>query len=481
VQITIPWSQYGQLFFANCKDIEVSVFDIVSYTPGIIVAHSNNIKFNAIGLDTAPYAPDKVIEFYNCTECEVKNSAYRANECINVILSSNFTIQNNDLGWSDYGISISSSTDCSIFDNDFENQQIDAIVVSNSEDISLLNNTFFSNRLGIDVYNSRNVLAANNRLDVNIVNAIRSWNNEEFKIYGNSIWGGEKGIVSEYSRNSSISNNQLREISDACISLYGSDNLTVNRNNCGDSEYGIIGGDIKHSVLDNNEFYHTDVGIFIEDSNNCNISRTYSATSLQGIWIVQGYDILVKDNTILNANIGIFSESVSYAGPYESYGVVSSKFINNTCMYGVFGIKIIDSSNCSVENNNLNYNDYGLNFQNVDMISILNNSCLFNNELGIWIQNSINCTFRFNLIQNNTLYGISFENCHNNTLSHNAFLYNNLGGSSQAYDDTGTNFWYNIGLGEGNYWSGWNSGLGAYSIDGPGSAADSFPLDSNPL
>ena len=50
---------------------------------------------------------------------------------------------------------------------------------------------------------------------------------------------------------------------------------------------------------------------------------------------------------------------------------------------------------------------------------------------------------------------------------------------SQAYDDTGTNIWYNIDLSEGNHWSGWNSGLGPYSIDGPGNAEDPFPLDTS--
>ncbi|MHA2255563.1 MAG: right-handed parallel beta-helix repeat-containing protein, partial [Candidatus Heimdallarchaeaceae archaeon] len=271
--------------------------------------------------------------------------------------------------------------------------------------------------------------------------------------------------------NSIITDNTIREIEDACIYLFGGDNITVNGNNVGNSKYGIYSVMLEDSLLDNNEFYQTDLCLFITQSDNCTISETYSTTSLDGIWISASSDLLVEGNTILNADWGIYA--------YD--GVISSRFENNTCMYGFSGIGVADSSNCTFESNNLNYNDHGLYFLRVNYSLILNNSCSYNNEIGLWIVDSTNCTFRYNLIQNNTLYGASFQSSHNNTLNHNAFLDNYLPIYSQAYDDTGTNIWYSIGLGEGNYWSGWNSGLGAYSIDGPGSASDPFPLDTNPL
>jgi parallel beta-helix repeat protein len=391
-------------------------------------------------------------------------------------MSSNITIRDFGFGWSDYGVRVSSSTDVLILNNHFDDQLIAGIDVDYSEDVSIVNNTIFEANIGISVSDSSNILVASNKLDVSSECAIWSASNDYIQISDNSIWGGNRGIISEYSRNSTIANNRLREISDSCIYLVNDDNISVNANNCGDGDYGVNGNYLTNSMLDNNEFYHTAVSVFIVGSYNCTISRTYTATSLYGIWITVSSDLLVEDNTILNADLGIY-----VAGIWVYYGVLASKFKNNTCMYGEIGISLSDSSNCTFVSNQLDYNDYGLYLQNVNYISLLNNSCSLNNELGMWIQDSNNCTYRFNLLQNNTLYGVIFESCHNNTLYHNAFLYNNLGGSSQAYDDTGTNFWYHIGLSEGNYWSGWNSGLGAYSIDGSGSATDLYPLDTSPL
>jgi parallel beta-helix repeat protein len=492
--LTLSSSNYGQLYFVNCEDFTVSGFNIASYRLGLIFAHCRNVVVNGIGLITSPYDTELGIEFYNSTECEVTNSGLWASECINIVISSNISISDVSFGWSGCGVRISSSTNILISNNQFNDQQDTGITASFSEDVQLINNTFFKNIKGISISHSSNILVSGNKLDVNEEYAIWSTYNDFIEIYDNSIWGGYRGIYCRDSANSTITNNRLREIFDTCIFLYSNENLTVNSNNCGDSTYGIYGKYLWNSTLDNNEFYHTEQCLFITLSNNCTISETYSSTSLHGMWIFECYDLLVIDNTILYASWGIYADC----------GVKDSIFRNNTCLYGFIGIGVLDSSSCTFEFNILNNNDRGLYLLNVEDSIVQNNTCSYNNELGLWILNATDCIFRYNQIENNTQYGAYFEDSYNNTLCynlianntyygiifynssnnivyHNAFITNYLPTESQAYDDTGTNFWYNIGLGEGNYWSGWNSGLGAYSIDGPGSSSDPYPLDTNPL
>jgi len=100
-----------------------------------------------------------------------------------------------------------------------------------------------------------------------------------------------------------------------------------------------------------------------------------------------------------------------------------------------------------------------------------------NNYWGILFHHSIYCAIINNLLQENEGYGLELiYDSHNNNIHHNAFVDNNLGGTSQAYDDCNTNYWYDSATQEGNYWSDW-SGTGSYSIDGDADSVDLYPLD----
>ena len=86
--------------------------------------------------------------------------------------------------------------------------------------------------------------------------------------------------------------------------------------------------------------------------------------------------------------------------------------------------------------------------------------------------------FMYNFISTNTLHGMYFTN---NTLgsiiAFNSFKDNNLGGTSQAYDDGEGNVWFDEEHHMGNHWSGW---IGEdYPIDGLACSVDLYPLDEN--
>jgi hypothetical protein len=82
---------------------------------------------------------------------------------------------------------------------------------------------------------------------------------------------------------------------------------------------------------------------------------------------------------------------------------------------------------------------------------------------------------------NNSIYGLYIDSeSDNNTVHHNSFIDNNLGGSSQAFDDGTNNTWFDESTLEGNYYSDY-SGVGNYSIDGNANSSDTYPLTENPL
>ena len=78
----------------------------------------------------------------------------------------------------------------------------------------------------------------------------------------------------------------------------------------------------------------------------------------------------------------------------------------------------------------------------------------------------------------NQNYGIYLDQyCINNEIHRNNFIDNNLGGSSQGFDDGTDNTWYDIITSKGNYWNDW-SGSGSYAIDGSANCVDLYPLGS---
>jgi len=99
-----------------------------------------------------------------------------------------------------------------------------------------------------------------------------------------------------------------------------------------------------------------------------------------------------------------------------------------------------------------------------------------NNDWGIWLDSSDSCFVTYNLLQENEEYGVySSYGSDNNLIHHNTFVDNNIGGTSQAYDDGTNSFWYDTATQEGNYWSDW-SGIGSYYIQGFALSFDKYPF-----
>lgn len=257
-----------------------------------------------------------------------------------------------------------------------------------------------------------------------------------------------------------------------------------------------------HTVTLSNSMADYDLYIFIKYSEDVSVSDctatfhteycnniSFSGNSGPGMFFWESYDVLIYDNTMSNGYYGI------QTGTIHDFTIQANRFYSNTV-----GILLPTNANCTITQNI---------FEN-------------NEERGLWLGSSTNCTIsentfqheqiaaeitvfnstvisntfyqnveallmiysRFNNITNNLFqetdsYGISIQNALSswNNIHHNTFVDNNVGGTSQAFDEGPNNTWYEESTLEGNYWSDF-SGTGNYSIDGSSLSFDLYPLNS---
>ncbi|GAG70407.1 unnamed protein product, partial [marine sediment metagenome] len=211
---------------------------------------------------------------------------------------------------------------------------------------------------GINFYNTSESIAYNN------------------KIYNNIAFGIAIGTTS---REITVFNNTIKTNNNYGVRIFGVVNITVNQNKIS-SNYN--------------------PGIFLRNSQSCNITANTIYLNSKGIHIENSYFSLVADN-----------------------------FIENNDGTGIY-------------------------FQGTNNNNTLSNNTIANNmEYGVILQHGTEDNkIEYNVFLNNTNYAIYLHSSSVDSLIiWNDFIDNNLGGYSQAYDSgSGNNFTY-------NYWDDWNA------------------------
>ena len=260
------------------------------------------------------------------------------------------------------------------------------------------------------------------------------------------------------------------------------------------SQNGIyINGTTKYFIVRNCYIDAVKYGIYIfnvADGTATVINNTCS-DNVEGILLHKSGGSIVVNNTCRNNYYGLclwFSGSSTVANntcnSNYHYGIMlsfsgSSTIANNTCSNNINwgGIVFEESGSSTVANNTCSNNRGGFYLSGSGSSTIINNICINNSDDGIYLAFSAFCVITYNLLQDNEKYGVYLRSDSDNCLfHHNAFVDNNLGGTSQACDNGTNNFWYDSSINEGNFWSDW-SGRGSYSIDGSASSEDLYPLD----
>ncbi|MCI0497581.1 MAG: right-handed parallel beta-helix repeat-containing protein, partial [Thermoplasmata archaeon] len=258
---------------------------------------------------------------------------------------------------------------------------------------------------------------------------------------------------------------------------------------------------IEDNVVEDNYY----VGIFIDSSNNCSVSRNevhhtkmnaagiqtqYAAdveiswnnvsnNSCSGIDNYESADLWIHNNTVNgNAEAGISN------GAIYGHTVVWVTVADNVVIAGnndIVGMVLNYCTNWTIFGNDVAYNLRGLSMYQCDNITVVNNSFRGSSAQGIYATSSKHSRIAYNEVFDNEDYGVLMNNCDDISVFLNNFHQNNHNGT-QGYDDTGTNVWDN-GT-QGNYWSDYagpdrnGDGIGdwPYNLTGGAGARDAFPL-----
>lgn len=292
-------------------------------------------------------------------------------------------------------------------------------------------------------------------------------------------------------KTTSVVNNTCTNCIDG-IRIISSYNLTVMANSCkNNSRYGIkldscvfsivanntcesnldglcVIGCFESVVTNNTCFNNTLVGLIIWNTSAFAANNTCFSNGY-GIEFRLAYVTLSYSNCFNNTYYGISLKGSSY-----------STIVNNSCKDNRYGIYHKDSFNTLVANNTCESNNYGM-FYTIGSWydTIINNTCANNTMDGIYLEHVKYSEVKSNLLYNNSNYGLYLTETNDTVIASNVFVDNNIGGTSQAYDDGVYNVWFDQSINEGNYWSDWD-GTGTYPIDGNANVNDPFPLYESP-
>ncbi|MHA1347344.1 MAG: right-handed parallel beta-helix repeat-containing protein [Candidatus Heimdallarchaeaceae archaeon] len=338
------------------------------------------------------------------------------------------------------GIELSSCYSPDIIDNTVFNCFMGISLVSCYYSYIFLNDIFDNSDDGIHIVSSNYATIDANTCDNNIVgiSVQSSFNSQILNNFCTTNDG--YGVLAEYSDYSSIIGNNFSECGIGIFDVFESDLLTLT---------------LESNYIDSTLIYYGE-----------NITETSILTQYSQFILVNCSDVLISSQNQM-ANSLFIAVAIYYCDNIE--------FENCFVSDANYGLYFYSSDELRIYNNTLQNNVIGLNGYN-SIGGLIRQNIINNGFQGIILQFAVNNNTIFeNTIQTMTGYAISLLSSDNNTVYHNNLI--DIGSGSSFCYDTGTgNYWYNITLSEGNYYSNWVSG--PYSIDGSSGSVDLFPLGS---
>ena len=345
---------------------------------------------------------------------------------------------------------------------------IENLTISTSEEIAIA-------ICNVSVYYSiKNCIVEANRYGVYIENT--SFYEENTDSYlpiatfaNNTCYNSWKGMYIVWAWNCTIQNNYFLNNTNYGLHLVQSWYSTVTNNTCSNNFHGLVLYESHTSTVFQNTCMNNFVGLTLWSSlgsiayNNLCIYNSHS-----GIELLVNYVTLYNNTCSYNGDAGI-----------ETSGASSSTIMNNFCTNNKYGMYIKDAFWVNVTENDCSDNDYGL-FLTIGVwyATFTRNNCTNNNIYGIYSEGTRESILQYNFIVTNTFYGLYFTNdTEGSVIAYNTVKNNNLGGTSQAYDDGEGNVWFDEEHQMGNHWSDWNKEV--YKIDGLAGSVDLYPLDEN--
>ncbi len=432
---------------------------LLDHAPFTIISDNNftDYGFSGTGTRSDPY----MITGYNIITATSYGISVKGT-------TKHFVISNCYIETVGYGISFESVTSgtATIYNTTLNENNWEGIYLDYSPSVKIINSTMTNNAFnGINLYYSPGAIIINNTLSDN---------------------GGGRGITIWHSTNSTLTNNafyncgvHIEDISLTNYLNFSFENNWVNGKILGyytytddliftTPDYGqLILIYCNRPTIYNQDLSNTRTGMFLYWCDNAEIMNNTCNNNFDGIILEDcTYSTVVNNTCSYNSDDGL--ETVYDQG---------STFANNICNNnGGYGLWLFISDNCIVNNNTCNNNVWlSIYIWSCFGNTIMNNTCIISSHWGIYLQSSDSCLITNNTIQNCADYGIYLNGfSSDNEVYLNYLTDNNLGGTSQGYDDGTDNIWFNTITLEGNWWSDWN-GIPPYPLDGAANNNDPYP------
>ncbi len=444
----------------NCETEYIDGIILEGLNSGSATLRNNNVmRINLF----YPAMIRKCFSIIDCSNVILANNTCDSNvNGIIVTNSQNITIANNTIlnGINEpasdrryCGLWVSETTNCSIYNNHFEEG---GIYLDTSEDkidsIHFANNTIRRWDLIESKYVETEILVLKNEFNVSVdvtdfgqVLIIKSTNITVSNFRFNNSF---VGLSTFFSQNCHINNGLSYECQIGFLDYYSYStdyqNLSCNKN-----------------VL----------GVKLIYSDSCKIDGLTSTESsfYEGISI----DVNTRNTIVQNSNCSYNSWST---GILDSG--LNSTFKDNFIEYNYIGIYLWSSRNSTLIGNGVNHNkNYGIYSSGTSNSLLFENSVSFNKNFGMYFTYSESGIISTNLIFGTEGYGVYLSSSTENFLVYrNSFINNEPAiGTSQAFDNGKNNYWYNPEVQIGNFWSDRGSKK-TYSIDGDADNYDLYPL-----
>ena len=325
---------------------------------------------------------------------------------------------------------------------------------------------------GIEIWNSNVSFIIQDCLIYNTDLAIWIENVNNSRLIDNNCSNNNAGIYIEYSNNNTISGNTANDNNQQGIYLYDSDHNYITENTANNNDNGVemdtscennyIGGNTANNntwigiasfamchfnnITGNTANNNGNIGIYLEDECNNNVisGNTVNDNADTGIHLSGNCDYNIITESIVNNN--------TYNGIYI-YGYCDSNTISNNLISGTgsaaYGISVhwYSDKNTFIENTILHNVEIGIELYDFcEDNTVSDNIVSYNglNGIGIYDFSDYN-TITDNLLYNNAI-GLYIDNSDNNTIYENVFSKN----GEHAFEDGIDNTWNSTFF--GNYW-----------------------------
>jgi len=282
-------------------------------------------------------------------------------------------------------------------------EEVGQVLLVHCLNITVQGHTIANTSAGIVLDNSDQCHICSNSINSNFVSGIYLLNSDDNQIENNTLSENYVGIGVRSSRRNDIISNILHSCANVGVYLF----MNSYYNN-----------------VDDNSFFYNGMGLHLDSGANNNFVTENHFTS-DGVWVYDAWKNQFSNNMI-NGQPLIYLEETTNKVVNGSAGqvilvscesiTVTNQHISNCTV----GMLIVDSKNCNIIQNSLDWNRvYNLFITHSEAISIIGN-IIANSTDGILIEYSERNVIKKNYIRSATRYSLRLLQSNYNTISHNS-------------------------------------------------------------